>query len=569
MPEPRWRALPPLRVTDSITALAAHNGFVLAGNAAGLFRRQEPGGWRRLDVPATDVQAIAFAEGGGVLAVGAGSAVDVSADGGRSWRRAELETSGRVTALGISGASILAGTDRDGAFLSANEGKSWAHLGLEGQMVLAVHGDKLAGTEQGLWRRESGSKWRKLPLDAVVTAVCATGDGLLAGTEDHGVFRSIDGGASWQKCSGVEEGINALAASGARALAGTSTGRVYESPDAGLTWSPLEALPTAIMALALDAEGAFAGTYRAGLFELEGKKWRPVNEGLESAGALDLLWTRHGLLAVALDGLRRFDGASWQELDPGVPGDPRAAAAALDGQLLLATTAGVFAGGQKVGDWPDVSIVRAAPNGDLAALTEPALHLRLDGKWTEFPRSEREKTIDVAFSPGYPNDEGLLLVTVRQGTRTSVVRCRPKAQEVDRLFDYDARSPWLSIALPPDMRVNPNRPANFYAGTGGSLFRPAWPGDHWERDVLHDPNAIVLSLALSPNYLTDKTVAVGTSAGAVLTRNAGLLWVGMDDGLEDRRCLKLTYAPDGRLFCLTPTRVYQLEEGREETNVRH
>src|SRR5207237_10700453 len=137
--------------------------------------------------------------------------------------------------------------------------------------------------------------------------------------------------------------------------------------------------------------------------------------------------------------------------------------------------------------------------------------------------------------------EGLLLLTLRQGTRTSVVRYGPSSQEVERIFDYDARSRWLSIALPPDYRVDVRRPAGFFAGTGGSLFRPAWPGDHWERDILHDADAVVLSLALSPNFANDRTVAVGTTTGAVLTHNGGLLWMTMSDGLDDSRCLKRGY----------------------------
>ncbi|HLG70770.1 MAG TPA: hypothetical protein VK009_10140, partial [Chloroflexota bacterium] len=64
--------------------------------------------------------------------------------------------------------------------------------------------------------------------------------------------------------------------------------------------------------------------------------------------------------------------------------------------------------------------------------------------------------------------------------------------------------------------------------------------------------------ALSPRFAEDRTVAAGTTSGAILTHNGGLLWMTMDDGLEDRRCLKMVYAPDGRLFCLTPTRVYEL-----------
>jgi hypothetical protein len=558
MPNQYWRPLPPLRATDSITALAAADGAALAGSAAGLFRRDGAGPWQRLDLAATEIQAIVSSTDPDVVAVGAGSAVDVLRKG--AWERAELETEGRVTALGLAGSTMLAGTDTDGAFVSLNGGQSWAQSGLEGQMVLAVCGVQLAGTDQGLWLRESATKWRKLGLDAVVTALARSDGAILAGTEEQGLFRSTDEGASWQRCSGVDEGVNAMAASGRRVVVGTSVGRIYESKDGGASWSEQPSLPTAVMSVACDGDLVLAGSYRTGLYELRGGSWQPANDGLESTNAIDLLWTPDGLMAVAMDGLRRLRDGAWEPLDAPAAGDVRAVSVDRSGQLLLATSDGLFRQADKLADLPDVSLVRCAPNGDVAALTEGALHLCLGGSWTQLPRSDRERTIDVAFSPSYPDDDGLLLLTLRQGTRTSVVRYGPKSQEVERLFDYDARSRWLSVALPPDYRVDTRRPAGFFAGTGGSLFRPAWPNDHWERDILHDPNAIVLSLALSPTFGEDRTVAVGTTAGAVITHNGGLLWASLDEGLADRRCLKMVYAPDGRLFCLTPTRVYELAE---------
>src|SRR5712692_250865 len=199
MTEPSWCALAPLRETDSVTALAASGGLALAGTAAGLFRRDTGGPWQRLDLAATEIQATAFGDSADFVAAGAGSAVDVSRDGGVTWDRGELETSARVTALGISGSNMLAGTDTGGAFLSLNGGASWSACGLERQMVLAANGDNLAGTDQGLWRRESGTKWRKLALEAVVTALARTEGAIVAGTEEEGLFRSTDEGATWQK----------------------------------------------------------------------------------------------------------------------------------------------------------------------------------------------------------------------------------------------------------------------------------------------------------------------------------------------------------------------------------
>ncbi|HEU0168239.1 MAG TPA: hypothetical protein VFS62_10715, partial [Chloroflexota bacterium] len=434
-------------------------------------------------------------------------------------------------------------------------------FGLEKQMVLAAAGDSLAGTDTGVWQHAAGEEWKKLSLEAVCTALYCDGELVVAGTEEEGVFRSTDRGNSWHKCPGVDEGINALAGSGQRIVAGTSVGRVHLSDDGGASWRELDALPTAAMAVAIDGETALAGTYRSGVFRLSDGHWQADNSGLESTNVIDMLMTPQGLVLVALDGLQKLENGAWASFDPGVPGDPRAAALDNSGRLLLATSEGVFAaGGEKVSDLQDAGLIRCAPNGDLAVLTEDTLHLRLGGVWSQVPRRESERTIDVAFSPSYPEDEGLLLCTLRQGTRVSVVRYAPKAQDVDRLLDFDRGSRWVAVAFPPDFKVDARRPANFFAGTGDSLYRPAWPGDNFQRDVLHAPNAIVLSIAVSPDFRTDKKVLVGTTNGAVITHNGGLLWATLDAGLDDKRCLKMVFDGPNRVFCLTPTRVYRFEE---------
>src|SRR5207237_9467289 len=114
----------------------------------------------------------------------------------------------------------------------------------------------------------SEDEWRKLPLESVCTALYANGDTIVAGTEEQGLFRSTDKGKTWQKCAGVDEGINALAGSGQRIVAGTSVGRVHMSEDGGATWRELDALPTAAMAVAIDGQTALAGTYRSGVVRL-------------------------------------------------------------------------------------------------------------------------------------------------------------------------------------------------------------------------------------------------------------------------------------------------------------
>ena len=48
---------------------------------------------------------------------------------------------------------------------------------------------------------------------------------------------------------------------------------------------------------------------------------------------LDAQMTPQGLVLVALDGLQKLENGAWASFDPGVPGDPRAAALDNSGRL--------------------------------------------------------------------------------------------------------------------------------------------------------------------------------------------------------------------------------------------
>ena len=74
MSDSSWQPLPSLRETDSATALAAAGDLLLAGTPAGLFKRSE-GRWSRLELPATEIQAIVVGGEPELIAVGAGSEI--------------------------------------------------------------------------------------------------------------------------------------------------------------------------------------------------------------------------------------------------------------------------------------------------------------------------------------------------------------------------------------------------------------------------------------------------------------------------------------------------------------
>jgi photosystem II stability/assembly factor-like uncharacterized protein len=100
--------------------------------------------------------------------------------------------------------------------------------------------DAFLGTTSGVLRLHEGAL-EPLGLDGhSVTALHASDDALLAGTYGDGLFRSADGGRSWDR---IDAGLTASTFRFVTAeLAGTEPARVYRSSDGGRSWEELEGI---------------------------------------------------------------------------------------------------------------------------------------------------------------------------------------------------------------------------------------------------------------------------------------------------------------------------------------
>jgi photosystem II stability/assembly factor-like uncharacterized protein len=206
-----------------------------------------------------------------LLLAGVSGAVLRSEDGGHSWQISRLpEPGGVVTALAVSpefsaDGTALAATGEDGILVSNNWGKSWTawNFGLIDFNVLAVvvspafsHDQRVfAGVSSGLFQSVNrGRSWQPIELpcgyDAVLSLTFSPDfekDGVgYAGTEEHGVLRTLDGGQTWQAAgSGLDEGaVNGLALvpgyQGNFVVAALVGSRLFFSWDQGSTWEPWE-----------------------------------------------------------------------------------------------------------------------------------------------------------------------------------------------------------------------------------------------------------------------------------------------------------------------------------------
>jgi photosystem II stability/assembly factor-like uncharacterized protein len=203
-----------------------------------------------------------------------GGGVHVSPDGGGNWTQVfkPVPPEGNVRALRVcphDPARIWAGSDI-GLFRSDDRGERWKYVAapLEGRQVWSIAVDPTdpevvyVGTRPGILRtRDGGASWDELPISIVEECLAGvprttnvvvdprrTGT-VWAGVEIDGVFRSTDGGDTWEKTadlgpSSLSGDIHGLAVrsangggpdDGVRVFATTPFG-VSTSDDEGATW---------------------------------------------------------------------------------------------------------------------------------------------------------------------------------------------------------------------------------------------------------------------------------------------------------------------------------------------
>jgi photosystem II stability/assembly factor-like uncharacterized protein len=143
-------------------------------------------------------------------------------------------------------------------------------------IAIAPNGAMLAGVPGGFGlSHDDGVTWSFVALPdpiAVITCLAISSDNqlVLAGSEQDGVFRSVDGGASWTAWNFglLDAGILSLAISENESIyAGTTTG-LFVSRNHGRAW---EAVPLtfdfdAVLSLAVQGPSIFIGTESNGLW---------------------------------------------------------------------------------------------------------------------------------------------------------------------------------------------------------------------------------------------------------------------------------------------------------------
>ena len=277
-------AVPP--VSDPLHALAvspgvAVDGLCFAARQSGLYRSTDGGAtWAPAlgataaaptRAPTPTATCVAFSPdfaGDRTLFAGALGGVMRSRDGGRTWRVSVLPpppplVSGLVVSPAFAeDGVVVAGTVEDGILHSADRGETWRRwnfglldlsvLALAISPVFAADEALFAGTETGVFVSANGGRaWKETgfpdaaaPILALAVSSRFGEDGVVwAGTERHGLWRSADRGASWERVGGgmIDGAVNQIVLASADAvedlLLVAQPEALLLSRDGGTTWA--------------------------------------------------------------------------------------------------------------------------------------------------------------------------------------------------------------------------------------------------------------------------------------------------------------------------------------------
>jgi photosystem II stability/assembly factor-like uncharacterized protein len=482
-----------------------------------------------------------------------------SKDGGRTWKEVvrgmgdETQVLTRVTIAPSDPQVMYITTHRDGVLKSEDAGVSWRP---------ASHG-------------LANRNLRDIAVSPASANIVVAAGGVVGG----GLFRTVDGGASWSTVEGFEQVTSlTFVRDGSRLIVGDDQGRITTSSDAGETWDPALTLEQgdAVTAIASgptpdSAVVLFAATAAGRLFRSDdgGRSFDPLGDGLpdEEVRSVELspdyddnktLWasTWHSGVFRSTD-----DGETWEPMADGLTTDPmgddlrvpqfRALAPAVDSSgnqsLFVGGFDGLFHYDEHSGTWRQIEtltdyIVGLAVSPDFEDDKTIAVTTYVKGAFVSddgggtWGFANEGLTVDdggsgnkfaplrrlggVVFSPDYANDGTIFGADWVRITKST-----------------DRGASWREIEVappPPDsplrqfvLAVSPSFSSDqtvFAATRQGEVFRSEGAGERGTWTEVDRFPERVRSLAISPDYANDRVLYAGTVVGVYVSKDGGDSW---------------------------------------------
>jgi uncharacterized repeat protein (TIGR01451 family) len=270
-----------------------------------------PVGWHRAGLQGHEIIALATQVGNSnYLYAGPKHQPElhISSDCGSSWENpVQLAVASNTRSLAVVGTSVWVGTYGGYVNICSGVGHSLTcQLGPQSELtnpyIMALlydnHNTSIhAGTRDGIFRYPlAGNTWIETLTDQVIVCVIAPGAQphvFYAGTYGHGIYRSVDGGYSFQWITdSLTETWSIVTDSDGQVCAGTSDGIYCKSTDGSGIWDPAGLQGKTVYALGTDnnRDRLFAGTKSEGVWlKLGGGNWIPLHNGLQPDKVYSLL----------------------------------------------------------------------------------------------------------------------------------------------------------------------------------------------------------------------------------------------------------------------------------------